>query len=62
MKATTEHLEYLDALRASGVTNMFWAVPYIEAEFGVLHNDAVEILKQWMGGFTERVKRGEARL
>lgn len=34
---TEEHLEYLDDLRASGVTNMFAAAGYIQRQFeGIL--------------------------
>lgn len=65
--ATKEHLEYLDRLCASGVTNMLGAIPYIEAEFGLERRDAAEVLKQWMASFygaheesfTERMKRGK---
>jgi uncharacterized protein YciI len=48
---TTEHLEYLDALRESGVTNMFGARPYVENEFGVTKKEASEILSYWMKSF-----------
>jgi hypothetical protein len=47
----TEHLEYLDALRESGVTNMFGARPYVEEEFDVSKRDATEILSYWMKSF-----------
>ena len=33
MKATIQHLEFLDRLRESGVTNMFGAVRYLLTEF-----------------------------
>ena len=48
---TDEHLEYLDDLRESGVTNMFGAGGYIEKEFCVNKKDAREILKYWMESF-----------
>jgi hypothetical protein len=48
---TTEHLEYLDALRESGATNMFGATPYIVNEFGVTKNEARAILSYWMTSF-----------
>lgn len=48
---TEEHLEYLDELRESGVTNMFGATPYIQKEFGVDRNEAINILKYWMETF-----------
>ena len=43
--------EFLDELRESGVTNMFGAGSYIEAEFGVDKKDAQEYLVSWMRGF-----------
>lgn len=41
---TDEHLEYLDELRESGVTNMYGAGPYLVREFGVTRNESHEIL------------------
>jgi hypothetical protein len=46
-----EHLEYLDRLRESGVTNMYGAGPYIEQEFMLSREDAKEILMYWMKSF-----------
>ena len=46
-----EHLEFLDDLRDSGVTNMFGAGAYIEEEFGVSSKEAKEILVYWMKNF-----------
>ena len=46
--------DYLDALRESGVTNMFGAAPYIMEEFGVARNDAKDLLLNWMQTFQER--------
>ncbi len=51
---TQEHLEYLDALRDSGETNMFGASPYLEAEFGLTQPDAKIVLKYWMISFEQR--------
>ena len=48
---TTEHLEYLDELRESGITNMFGARSYIEDEFDVSTREATEILSYWMKSF-----------
>ena len=48
---TPEHKEFLDALRESGVTNMFGAVPYLIDEFGMSRNEAKEILMQWMRSY-----------
>lgn len=46
-----EYFEYLDQLRESGVTNMFGAVPYLQAEFSELSFDwvrASQVLQLWM--------------
>jgi hypothetical protein len=46
-----EHLEYLDDLRESGLTNMFGAVPYIKEEFGLDRKTSRQILSYWMETF-----------
>lgn len=52
---TEEHLEYLDDLRESGVTNMFGATPHLQEEFPELtYQDAKAILVYWMKTFSER--------
>jgi hypothetical protein len=57
---TDEHLEYLDKLRESGVTNMFFATEFIIEEFPELSNeDAGQVLMYWMRSFGERHPRGE---
>jgi len=48
---TDEHLEYLDKLRNSGVTNMFGAGPYVSRKFGVDDKEAYEIVGYWMDSF-----------
>jgi len=54
-KMTDEHLEYLDGLRESGVTNMFGAASYLRDSYPELSkNDAREILTYWMNTFDER--------
>lgn len=40
--------EYLDALRDSGITNMFGASPYIERVFNVPRKESVKLLVEWM--------------
>lgn len=49
-----EHLEYLDELRESGVTNMFGAAPYLQRAFGLSPEDAQQSLIEWMETFAER--------
>ena len=45
----TEYLVFLDALRKSGVTNMFGAVPYLQDNFPELTKmEAQRILINWM--------------
>lgn len=51
---TDEHLEYIDELRDSGVTNMFGAVPYVQKEFGLERDEAKAYLFYWMRTFSER--------
>jgi hypothetical protein len=55
MKPTKEHFAYLDALRASGVTNMFGARPYLAKEFSLERLDATTILSAWMQTFDEKM-------
>ncbi len=40
--------DYLEALRESGITNMFGATPYIERVFNVPRKEAVSLLIEWM--------------
>jgi len=50
-----EHLEYLDELRLSGVTNMYGAGTYLMQSFPLLtREEARSILKNWMTTFGER--------
>ena len=51
---TDEHMEYLDELRESGVTNMMGAGIYIERQFTVSRKMAKDILHYWMESFDER--------
>jgi len=57
------YFEYLDALRDSGITNMFEAVPYLMNEFPELSMDeAKKILLNWMNSFSERHKTKRVNL
>ena len=49
-----EHLEYLDELRETGLTNMFGAAPFLAASFNFSKKDARAILSYWMRTFSER--------
>ena len=50
--ATQEEVsKYLNALRETGVTNMFGAGKYVEGEFGVSKKEAGEFVKIWMKNF-----------
>ncbi len=51
---TNEHLEYLDELRESGVTNMFGAGSYLQDEFEIGRETAGRVLQHWMETFSER--------
>ena len=51
---TDEHLEYLDDLRESGITNMFDARPYLMENFDIEDSKlAGDILSYWMKTFGE---------
>lgn len=39
---------YLDALRDSGITNMFGATPYVQRVFNVPRKEAMDLLVEWM--------------
>lgn len=46
-----EIFDYLDDLRESGVTNMFGAGAYVEADFGLNRRAASRIVGMWMRTF-----------
>jgi hypothetical protein len=48
-----EYFEYLDALRDSGVTNMFGAGAYLENRFDLTRYEAKYVLMEWMKSFNE---------
>jgi hypothetical protein len=48
---TDEHLDFLDKLRASGVTNMFGAAAYLMADFDVNKREATDIFVYWANTF-----------
>ena len=49
-----DHLEDLDDLRESGITNMYGAGAYLQEEFDLSRTDARTVLKYWMESFSER--------
>ena len=49
------YLQFLDQLRASGITNMFGARPFLQQEYGELDDaQAAKVLAYWMATFRER--------
>ncbi|KKN68336.1 hypothetical protein LCGC14_0452120 [marine sediment metagenome] len=51
-KLKDKHLEYLDALRESGDTNMYGAPWFLREEYPELNRkESHEILKYWMKNF-----------
>ena len=42
---------FLEALRKSGVTNMFGAAPYIEEQFGCSRQEARHWLLKWIESY-----------
>ena len=63
MRKTTEQekevLEFLNMLRITGVTNMFGATPYIEAEYGLDKKESRRLLSLWMKNFNDEGKYDE---
>lgn len=52
VKCTEEMLDYLDALRASGVTNMFGGGVYLREEYpGLSKEESHKVLAYWMETF-----------
>ena len=43
-----EYYGYLNALRDSGVVNMFGAGPYLQEQFGLSRSEARTIVIAWM--------------
>jgi len=48
------HLNFLDDLRESGITNMYGAASYLREEFGLSEPDSVLVFLYWMQTFTGR--------
>ena len=48
---TDEHLEYLDGLRESGITNMYGGAAYLVDDFDLSKKEARGVLFYWMGTF-----------
>lgn len=46
-----DHLNYLDNLRESGITNMFGAAEYLAPTFELEKSEARKILSYWMETF-----------
>ena len=52
---TDEHLDFLDDLRESGVTNMYGAASYVyQAYPGLTERESQQVLAYWMDTFSER--------
>ena len=51
MNPNTRYFAYLNALRESGITNMFGAAPYLQDAFNLSRAEARDILLKWMESF-----------
>lgn len=60
MEKLTEYFEYLDGLRASGITNMFGAAPFLAIEAGLDIKEARTVLRKWQKTF-DPTKSADAR-
>ena len=45
------YFAYLNALRESGITNMFGAAPYLQDAFNLSRTEARDIVLKWMESF-----------
>jgi len=46
-----KYIDYLNALRESGITNMFGARPYLQETFDLSKAEAGKVLANWMSNF-----------
>lgn len=53
-----KYFKYLDALRASGATNMYAATSYPIRDFDLDWNTAADVLGKWMDTFAQRHPKG----
>jgi hypothetical protein len=51
MNPNTRYFAYLNALRESGITNMFGAAVYLQRDFGLSRQESRDILLKWMESF-----------
>ena len=45
------YFAYLNALRESGITNMYGAAPHLQEEFNLSRVEARDIVLKWMESF-----------
>ena len=55
---TNKYWIYLERLKRSGKTNMYGATPWLEAAFGMTHDEAVKVLKDWMQNYNPKDYEG----
>lgn len=46
--------KYLDALRDSGVTNMFGSPAYVRKVFAVSNAESIKLVAEWMENYDKR--------
>jgi len=56
MEDRKEYYNFLEELRKSGVTNMWGAAPFLQAEFDISDTEAREILLDWIKNYSELAK------
>tara|TARA_R100000995_G_scaffold35555_1_gene16283 strand:- start:36480 stop:36704 length:225 start_codon:yes stop_codon:yes gene_type:complete len=52
------YYEYLEALRQSGITNMFGAAPFLMNGYGMSEGEANNVLVSWMENYDALVSDG----
>lgn len=48
------YFEYLEALRTTGVTNMFGAAPYLMEMFDLSQKESKRVLMEWMKSYGKK--------
>jgi len=56
------YFDFLDALRISGITNMFGAGPYLVNEYQIEPAEARKVLNAWIKTFGDGTESAEIRV
>lgn len=56
---SNKYWRYLEALRRTGIVNMYGATPYLMQDFGLTRSEAKKILLDWMNNYNPDDYKGE---